>query len=200
MTILALTTGETPRGFAGHWGILAGLFVIYLVWRIDLEIRKRRGEVDDPSPAEPAAPAPRETSRSRASRLTSHRETPPRETVDSQWWGAISYEPDGSARRVYKRPVAYGEESPGAEIDIITDDDDGTDDQFVTPDDFDEDLGRDLDDDDMSRESPEEYARRCIAEGVEKKAIVKALKEHYGTSRATGYRLVDRVAPDSKAS
>jgi hypothetical protein len=45
----------------------------------------------------------------------------------------------------------------------------------------------------VSRESAEEYAGRCVAEGVDTTQIAAALQEHYKVSRATAYRIIQRV-------
>jgi len=185
MHILATAAAETPKGWGGQLGILAGLVGIYLVWRIDLWWRQHHGEGADHSPTEPAPlPAP-ETRRSVASRLTSHDETPPRKTDVNEWWGGISYEPDGTGRRVYKRPAAYGEEPFGDELDlaleIVSDND------AEVPDDepVDEPAVAEV----PVQETASEYAARCLGLGHEKAAVVKALREHYGLSRAQAYRV-----------
>lgn len=166
MLILAAGEAEVPRSAAGHWGILAGLFVIYLIWRIDLEIRKRRGEVGDHSPTEPAAPAPmRDAEVKRVSSRVSPVSSRPRvERIGIG--GYVSYE---------GTPTPPDDD----EIDLPLD----ADDNFAESD-------RPIRTPAASNETASEYAVRCVGLGVEKAAIVKAVQEHFGLSRAQAYRIV----------
>lgn len=52
----------------------------------------------------------------------------------------------------------------------------------------------------LHRESREEYARRCLREGVTRAAVTQGLQDHYGLSRATAYRLVGRLASQGRAA
>lgn len=213
--IFAAGYADPKMGWGGPLGWLAGVFVVYLLWRADKWWRQRRGEGGDPSPTAVAAPVPRETSQvARVSSQPSHETDPAGGSGETHWGGQIE-KVNGSWRRVYRtaRHVVKTGESPAViqpyqppagdpEIDIpLADelwDDEGP---SLTKETAAEIEADEYDDEGESkhRESKEEYAARCVAEGVETPAIVEALKKHYGTSRATAYRILERV-PRRKAA
>jgi hypothetical protein len=210
MMILAAT--ETPRhGWGNTVAMLVAAVVIWAIWRADLYYRQRWGsDAVDHSPTEPAPlPAP-ETRRSGASRLTSHGETDEPYEIEIAPGVKVGYEPPGWRERA-AHVFRTGHSMPRELPEEIVDDDEpvGPGDPLAYAYAFDDDAPVDEVPDDEPVEPPavritaEEYARRRLAEGHEKAAVVAALAEHYGTKRATAYRLIDRVqggAPGSRAA
>lgn len=209
MMILAAIERETPRGWGNTVGILCGLLAIYLIWRVDEWWKARRGKTGDPSPTDDAAPAPRETRRSRpVSSHVSPDETPVGADAGG-WYGRIVRDSKGIGRRVWTNARAIattGESAPreDASPQYVDDSPDEVDD-LADVWDFDADF---VDDRPAVRGSAEqevqahqetrtEYVARCMEGGVSRPRIVAGLVEHYGVSRAQAYRL---VPPDERAA
>lgn len=210
-TVLAWGYKDPPQGWGGIAGLGAAAFVCYLIWRIDMWRQKRRGATADPSPTGPGALVPRETAQ--VARVSSHpsHETSERGDGDGgAWYGRIVRRGSDvyrTARHVARTgesppkeapeeppvttaeqparpelPAAY--EPPGGdpEIDIPL-----VDELWDGEEEPDEEEVR------VSRETVDEYVARCVAAGVDTAAIAQALQEHYQVSRATAYRIIQRV-------
>ncbi len=172
---------DPARGGGGGWGLLAGAFVCYLVWLWDKRRQARKAADGKPTPPPaPALPAPRGVEPSSAK---------PRE---AHWAGRIE-NVGGALRRVYDSAahVARTGNSPappaprGRPVEAYEPPEPDTDPEL--------DLPLTEADHGGAAESREEYAARCVAAGVATSEIVSALEEYYGVSRATAYRVVERV-------
>ncbi len=196
MTGMVLATGahDPGRGWGNLLGLLMGVVGCWAIWRFDKYRQKKMGKGgDDPSPTPPALPAPRETAQvARVSSHPSHAE--PDETGD-EWYGRIVHR-GGRIVRVAKHVVRTGESPREGDEEYDEEwpepvqayDPPGDETEFDLP----------LDDEPEEpepepvvthRESREEYARRCVREGVPKARLVAGLVEHYGLSRAQAYRV-----------
>lgn len=202
--ILSAGYADPSRGWGGIWGLLAGAFVVYLMWRGDKWRQDKKAGEGDPSPALPPPPVSHENAQvDHVSSHVSRETTLPRGGGETPHWGGSIRRVNGSLRRVYSvaRHVAKTGESPPREyqpnagvaddIDLpLFDDDEERSEEFepqperqpameVPP----------------PRETQEQYAARLHRQGEDKATIVAGLVAHYGVSRATAYRVHDRAVP-----
>lgn len=196
MVILAAGAADPSVGPGRLIGLVVGALVCYVYWRVD-KWREAKKAAGDPSPTPPALPPSPRDSQARA--VSSH--VSPDETADEKsgghWWGRITRDAKGNVVRAYGKArhiAATGDSPPDVEPvpdDVV--DDDVTDFDLALDDDPADHEGAEVE---RSRESREEYIARCVAAGVDKPLIVKALIEHYGLSRAQAYRL---MPPEGKS-
>lgn len=198
--ILAAGAADPERGSGGLWGIFVAALACYLVWRVDVYLKERKGEGGPPSPDGPPVPVRRETPQ--VDPVSSH--VSPEETPGaSHWWGRVE-RVGNSWRRVYDKAahVAKTGDSPprpegGRELPEAYD----------PPADFEIDLPfDDVDDDDGGEDAPpapetiDQYVQRCRRNGVKTAAIVAGLQQYYGRSRAQAYRDAGPAGGASRAA
>lgn len=207
--IVATGPADPGRGWGNMVGLGVAIVVCYLIWRIDLYRRKRKG--DDPSPTPGGVPLPRETSQvAGVSSHPSHAETP---DDGGAWYGRIVHA-GGKWYRTGQHIARTGESPPELppepEPELPGPSDDGplSPERYVPPVGdpetdvpFAEEAGEwpaveggggyvAVEPVVVHRESRDEYARRCLQERVPPPRIVEGLQQHYGLSRATAYRIV----------
>lgn len=198
--IVAAGAADPERGWGNIWGLLAGIAVAGAIWIVDIRRQnKGKGSGDDHSPALSGVPDPRETAQ--VTSVSSHPSHETGEDDGGDWYGRIVRR----GNRVYRtvRHITRTGESP-AGID------NGNGGPAVEPslpeayeppdDEADIDIPFGYDDEPepepqpetrkvVRRETREQYAQRCLRDGVPRPQIVEGLQRHYGLSRAQAYRV-----------
>lgn len=194
MLIAAAAGGGADRGWGGPVAWIVGGVVCAIIWRVDKEIRIRKGMIDNPSPTPPTLPAAGESPQ-----LPAVSSQDPRETAggETPWYGRIVRRGNAYYRQIahvaktgdslpkqYPQVEAY--EPPGEgeeEIDLLLDDGE----------------------EEVPIETAEQYATRCLGMGFKPALVAKALQEApFNKSRPTAYRIIkdirDAGAPPSNAA